>query len=465
MKVYRSENPVDLLAWAQPACNYPLLDRTVTVGYGNDELHATNMDASLPSSITPNEKNVKKRKNDTLSSPIEDENNSFARFLVVTANNLEPIKYSIFAIQKMLKCAVGDVASAKKLANGSVLVEVVSKQQEKNALKMKNWVDIPISVSPHRSLNSCRGVIRCREFRDCDDAEVLDELRDQGATEVKHIISKKNGITMPTNTFIITFNKATLPKFIVAAYMRIAVEPYIPNPLRCFNCQRFGHGKTSCKRQAVCAKFGQEGHQDTDCQNPPHCANCSAAHAAFSRECPTWTKQRAITQIKFERNISFFEARRLVEGQDTAGTKRPGVSYAKVATSTQTCSAATQTELTWPLDSKMPISVANLTVRKIQNTCSVQTETTSSGKPLSKSQTSTKVITDNKAKTPKPGPASKTLSNRSRKGANNPIAQFNKYGTLHDDDDGDDDMEYEVTRAKSVSPSTRKKPPKSSSNG
>ncbi len=44
---------------------------------------------------------------------VEDDGNSFSRFLVITANNHEPIKFSIFSIQKLLKCAVGDVANAK----------------------------------------------------------------------------------------------------------------------------------------------------------------------------------------------------------------------------------------------------------------------------------------------------------------------------------------------------------------
>ena len=199
---------------------------------------------------------------------VEDDGNSFSRFLVITANNHEPIKFSIFAIQKLLKCAVGDVANAKKLANGSILLEVVSKQQEKNALAMKMWVDIPISVTPHRSLNSSRGVIRCREFRDCDDTEVLDALRSQGVFEVKHIFTKRNGNNEPTNTFILSFNTPTPPKSVKAAYMKVVVEPYIPNPLRCFKCQKFGHGKNNCNRSAVCSKCGQEGHEDISCQNP-----------------------------------------------------------------------------------------------------------------------------------------------------------------------------------------------------
>jgi hypothetical protein len=245
--------------------------------------------------------------------------------------------------------------------------------------------------------------------------------------------------------------------------MRFDVELYIPNPLRCYNCQKFGHGKSTCSRKAVCAKCSQEGHTDTDCGNHQKCANCCGDHAAYSKECPTWIKQRTITQVKLENNISYHHARQLVEKQDTngtniAGTKRPGVSYAKAA-ATQTCIASTQTDLTWPLDSKIPVSCANVVPLKVQSNTSTQTVTETKQSTSAKSN----AVAKGKAGQ-KPGPtSSKTLSNRSRKGANDPVGQLNKFGVL--EDDYDDDVECEVIRPKSASPSTRKKKPKSQNNG
>lgn len=288
-------------------------------------------------------------------------------------------------------------------------------------------------------------------------------MRGQGVTEVKHILSKRNGNLEPTNTFILTFNKPTPPKSITAAYMNIVVEPYIPNPLRCFRCQKFGHGKNNCNRIAVCAKCGQEGHEDITCQNPVHCANCSGSHPAFAKDCPVWSKQREITQMKFEKHISFYEARQIVEkrAQNSAANgapnaKHPGVSYAK-AVRTQTRSIEIQTDLTWPLDCKLPVSVANVSQRKSKHNCSIQTESTSNDKQLNK-----QVAKSNAAKQPKSSPATKAVANRSRKGANNPVDQFNRYGSLEDDDDGGDgegdtDMEYQVIRSKSSSPRKKSK--------
>jgi hypothetical protein len=132
-------------------------------------------------------------------------------------------------------------------------------------------------------------------------------------TNVKHIFSNKNGIKSPTNTFVLSFAKPSAPKYVKAAYLKIPVEMFIPNPLQCFNCQRFGHGRNSYSRPASCAKCGQQGHLDAECQEQAHCANCSGPHPAFSKECPEWSKQRDITKIKTERCSSFGEAKQLYE--------------------------------------------------------------------------------------------------------------------------------------------------------
>ena len=67
---------------------------------------------------------------------------------------------------------------------------------------------------------------------------------------------KKGDKSEPSNTFISTFSAPTPPKFVKAAYLRIPVDVFVPNPLRCYKCQKFGHGRDACKRPAACAKCG-----------------------------------------------------------------------------------------------------------------------------------------------------------------------------------------------------------------
>ena len=439
---------------------------------------------------TPSDKSKKRRADDLLTVSDDDENDaSFPRFLVVEPSTEEQIKHSIFAIQKILQCAVGAVKSAKKLRSGSVLIEVQTKAQADNAMAMQMWIDTPVKVSAHRSLNVSRGVIRCRDFRDCSDTEILDALRSQGVTTVKHIVSKRNGNPEPTNTIILTFNTPDAPKFVKAAYQKIPVETFIPNPLRCFNCQKFGHGKNTCSRHAVCARCGKEGHQDSECHDPPHCANCAGDHPVYSRDCPEWLKQKDITTVKFQQGISFREARQVVEQRTanvngycaTTGGRRAGTTYAQAARTQRAVS--TQTDLTWPFDAKSPTWVpidASVPMTTVSET---QTDThadVSSGaipkkppiprKPSDpkRSPTPTNNTTgskqpgirhDNKKTVqsdPSPGPScSKNKpSNRESKGSLDPLRSYNKYGTLDDCDDGD--MECDRPSGSGSHPSSRK---------
>ena len=88
---------------------------------------------------------------------------------------------------------------------------------------------------------------------------------------------------------------------------------YIPNPQRCFQCQKFGHTKNSCKSKAGCAGCGEEGHNLDDCQNEPKCVNCQGDHVAISRDCPKWKIEKDIVTLKYTEKISFADARKRLQ--------------------------------------------------------------------------------------------------------------------------------------------------------
>jgi hypothetical protein len=140
------------------------------------------MEALAVNTLMLNERKRQKRLADE--SIVLSDDDSFPSFIVVEAANGQPIKYSIFAIDKLLQCAVGDVKSAKKLRNGGVLIEVTSKAQADKALKMTNWTDVQVKASPHKSLNMSKGIIYCRDLRDCSDEKILDALRPGGVTNI-----------------------------------------------------------------------------------------------------------------------------------------------------------------------------------------------------------------------------------------------------------------------------------------
>ena len=90
--------------------------------------------------------------------------------------------------------------------------------------------------------------------------------------------------------------------------MKKETGPYIPNTQKCYQCQKFGHTKNSCKSEAVCAGCGEEGHNLDDCQNEPKCVNCQGDHVAISRDYPKWKIEKDIVTLKYTEKISFADA-------------------------------------------------------------------------------------------------------------------------------------------------------------
>ena len=460
VRVYPPRNPGTKHLGSACASGVPLLDRTVTVGSEGDESYKSFMYTSKQNQPTNDEKKRKLQ----LSTSSDDDGDvadvvepstEFVPFLVVEpANKNESIGHSIFAVQKYATVAIGTIKSAKKLRSGSLLLEVRSRAQYDLAMKLTKWVDVDVKVSEHRGLNTCRGIIRCRDLRDCSDEDILEALQSQKVTAVRHIMTKKDGKTIPTNTFILTFRLPSPPAHITAAYLRIPVERFIPNPLRCYNCQRYGHGKVACNRPMACARCGQEGHVDADCVAPEHCCNCKGSHVAYSKECPEWQRQRDITRLKFEKNISFVEAKQLYE---TASTKQTQKTFAAAVRSTQ--SASTQTDYTWPLTSDKPVMLASKSVTTSTTTTGCQTpiipasttspctpststpvpatdppvpSTSSSSTAGSKPQPSTSKTTAPAKQQNKQQSSNKPFISRPSKGSDDPIKQYNKFGPLND---------------------------------
>ena len=86
-------------------------------------------------------------------------------------------------------------------------MECSRKPQAENLLKTVNFVDRPVHVSVHKTLNSSRGVIICRELSDMSEIEIRDELKTGGVVEVPRVTVKKEGKVIPTNTLFLTFNR------------------------------------------------------------------------------------------------------------------------------------------------------------------------------------------------------------------------------------------------------------------
>ena len=247
-------------------------------------------------------KNMASNKTSNQTSENQDDN-QWPRFLTMEAADQNvPLDLNAFVLKKAIDgMANAELDNVKPVKSGR-FIEVETKQC-KNLLKTTKLLGyLPVKVSPHRTLNSSKIVIKCEELDKMDEEEIKKELQPQGIIAVKRI-------SIRYSLYVLTIKGQTIPKRINIGYLKKETRPYIPNPQRCFQCQKFGHTKNSCKGKAVCAGCGEEGHNLDNCQNEPKCVNCQA----ISRDCPKWKIEKDIMTLKYTEKISFADARKCLQ--------------------------------------------------------------------------------------------------------------------------------------------------------
>ena len=196
----------------------------------------------------------------------------------------------------------------------------------------------------------------------------------------KRFTKKSDNTIVKLHTYLLTFELSTVPEHIYIGPYRIKVNAFVPNPTRCFKCQKFGHGRNSCKGTERCVKCSGEGHSSFECDGLLKCSNCGSDHMANSKNCSHYKKEVEIQKLKTEKNISYQEARKLVS---TSNDSSQPTSYAdKLKGPPTTRTFETQTVFTWPNGTKLPILVSEFNSSK--NSSSPETSSSSSS-----SQTST----------------------------------------------------------------------------
>ncbi|GFU59069.1 uncharacterized protein TNCV_2933651 [Trichonephila clavipes] len=282
-------------------------------------------------------------------------------------------KISTFAIHKTLIGIGGEPKSVKRLRSGDLLIETISDLQTKSFLLAKTFFNSPVTVSPHKTLNSCRGVISEPDLLSTPDAEILEGFSDEGVIQVRRITIKRDSNIIPTKHIILTFNKPKLPTTLKAGYLNCKIRHIYRTLCAVSNARGSVTPQTSCRGQLTCSRCASVGHSSTDCTLEQKCVNCTQSHPSDSKLCQKWKIEKQIQELKTNRNISYFEARRLIVPQLTQ-------TYAQAARPS-TISTASQTDpnlsniICPPLQCLTPISSKN----PLPGTsCSVSTFSTSS---------------------------------------------------------------------------------------
>lgn len=221
-----------------------------------------------------------------------------------TLSNVSP-----FLIKKAIdNTCNGEVEECKKLRSGSLLIKTKNYNQANNLSTLTALSNsISVEITEFKSLNQTKGVIYCNDLRGIAENEIQNELASQNILEVKKINKFVNGSVTETGLIILTFSLSTLPADIKIGYQIIKVRPYIPLPMKCNNCQQFGHLAKYCKNSKICFQCANAYHLqlDTDiCNKELKCINCTqnklvdTFHSSKDKKCPIFIKHKELQAIK-----------------------------------------------------------------------------------------------------------------------------------------------------------------------
>jgi len=249
----------------------------------------------------------------------------FIRIKSITEGELEQINPIV--MEKWLNQHVSQHSDCRRTRDGDLVLLSKDENQTNRFLKMSQIQTEPnkfieLKIELIDSMNRSKGTIFGSDILRIPE-EGIDGLKkcfsDQGIVEYAPLPTKnKDGILAQNGLFVLTFDRRQPLEEVKIGYMRYTVKPWIPSPLKCQNCLEFGHTKNRCRQQADLCRGCNETKHEGDCQTVKchHCQPPKDQHQTFSQLCPVMKKEKKICEMKTKLDISFAEARNIVEKEN-----------------------------------------------------------------------------------------------------------------------------------------------------
>lgn len=191
-------------------------------------------------------------------------------------------------------------------------------QAMKTTLTLDPWTNNP--VHSNRVTFAPKHVIVREVPIDYTEEEIRNRLDPEINKDITSIgrIKGLNGKAAPLIRIICSTEdlaKSLISNGLLLGNRKLAVEAAKPqyNPLRCYNCSRYGHHSSTCQNEQCCAFCGY-GHRTTQCENKNnlaehYCINCnSTAHNSRDRNCPVHLEEvRKLRETERLRNQRILE--------------------------------------------------------------------------------------------------------------------------------------------------------------
>ena len=193
----------------------------------------------------------------------------------------------------------------------------------------------PFSLTKARNRpNTNRGII-FGVGDDISDEEMSEEL----GIKAERIIKKMAGKTIRTAQMILHF-EGDLPPYVRFEWKRYRVSTYIPEVIRCYKCQRFGHKAPSCQARRPKCTICSGPHEVQHCpmksthreEQTAVCPNCKGSHPASYHGCPEFKLAKEAQKKHILQRISYADAvrrcRQEKEEKTNASKEKPAANQA-----------------------------------------------------------------------------------------------------------------------------------------
>lgn len=224
---------------------------------------------------------------------------------------IDPLK-----LTKIIKEKVGEVKYARILGDGNLLVGCNNEIQVEKGKKMSCVGKIKIvkvvRVGEKR-IGGSKGVIYGIPLT-VNMKELVENLRMKNRSVKSAVRMTRGKEKVETESVLVEFETKDVPKEVYYGFMRYSIREYVPKPMRCYNCQEFGHMANVCKGKRRCARCSGD-HEYGKCGEEvrPKCCNCGGNHSVAFWGCEVMKKEVKVQQIKIQRNISYVEAVKRME--------------------------------------------------------------------------------------------------------------------------------------------------------
>ena len=215
-------------------------------------------------------------------------------------------RISAFSVARQIKLILGQKLDYFRKFNNGYKLKVSNRKACEKVISINRLSDTPCTITPDLHAQTTKGIIHVSQFHCTDASTFISGLesneRIAKVTEATWIKSRNSS----SRAFQIDFYGCNTPSFIPVLGERAHCKVYahIPTPLRCKQCQDYGHLAKECKKSPVCGKCSDKHNTNTCTSEISKCKHCGEAHYTGSGSCNTHKEEKKIQRIITTRKLT-----------------------------------------------------------------------------------------------------------------------------------------------------------------